>query len=228
MGQPLLKRLAEDLIRHYEITPVREIDYSKIKSEEQLQLWKNVIRLERPAEPILEGLRVSLELDGYVFQEGHLYPTESAVVDTVEERTALEKLVDSVAIQEKAVIKHHIKESETAYAEQRWGHSISDARNFLEATLREIAAAHYVKTKGSPIPDAVYKWPVRVREYLLAEALIDKSEHEALSKIYGLLSNTGSHPNIAEKDQARLMRHLSLTFSQYVLLQWQGYLKNNP
>jgi hypothetical protein len=124
--------------------------------------------------------------------------------------------------------ENHIQESEKAYAEQRWGHSISDARNFLEAILREIAFAHFLKSKGSTISDAIYKWPVKVREYLLTEALIDKSEQDALWKIYGLLSNTGSHPNIAEKDQARLMRHLSLTFSQYILLQWEGYLKNNP
>src|ERR1044072_8061690 len=130
-------------------------------------------------------------------------------------------LVDSVPIQEKAVIKHHIKESEKAYAEGRWGHSISDARNVLEAILREVAAAHHAKTKGIAIPDAIYKWAAKVREYLLTESLIDKSEQEALGKTYGLISGTGSHPNIAEKDQARLMRNLSLTFSQYVLLQWE-------
>ena len=228
MGQPLLKRLAEDMIRHYEITPVREIDYSKIATNQDLEFWQRLIRIERPAEPTLEQLKASLEMDGYVYQEGHLYPTESAIIDTIEERTALERLVDSVAIKEKAVIKHHIQESEKAYAEQRWGHSISDARNFLESILREIAAAHFLKTKGSPIPEPIYKWAAKVREYLLTESMIDKSEQDALWKIYGLLSNTGSHPNIPEKDQARLMRHLSLTFSQYILLQWEGYLKNNP
>ena len=193
-----------------------------------MQFWQRLRKIERPAEPILEQLKASLEMDGYVYQEGHLYPTESAIIDTIEERTALERLVDSVAIKEKAVIKHHIQQSEKAYAEHRWGHSISDARNVLEAILREVAAAHHLKTKGLIIPDGIYKWAAKVRDYLLSESLIDKSEQEALWKVYGLISNTGSHPNIAEKDQARLMRYLSLTFSQYVLLQWEGYLQNNP
>jgi hypothetical protein len=227
-GQILLKKLAEDMLRLYEVTPRREIDYSKIETDKDLDFWQKIIAFERPAESTLVQLKTSLELDGYLLLSSRLYPTEGAVIDTLDERTALETLVDSIPINEQVVIKHHIQESEKAYGESRWGHSISDARNFLEAILREIASAHHVKTKGIQIADSIYKWPVKVREYLLTESLIDKSEQEALSKIYGLLSNTGSHPNIPEKDQARLMRHLSLTFSQYMLLQWQGYLKNNP
>src|ERR1700730_14577955 len=216
------------MIRHYAITPVREIDSSKIKTEEHVEFWQRLRKIERPSEAIIEQLKPSLEMDGYVYQAGHLYPTESAVIDTIEQRTALERLVDSVALNKKAVIKHHIQESERAYAEQRWGHSISDARNILEAILREVAAVHHLKTKGATIPDDVYKSAAKVRDYLLSESLIDKSEQDALWKIYGLISNTGSHPNIAEKDQARLMRYLSLAFCEYVLLQWEGYLKNNP
>lgn len=180
MGQPLLKRLAEDMIRHYEIVSIREIDYSKIKTDQDVDFWQRLRKIKHPAEAILEQLKANLEMDGYVYQEGHLYPSESAIIDTVEERTALERLLDLVAIREKAVIKHHIQDSEKAYAEQRWGHSISDARNVLEAILREVAAAHYLKTKGTAIPDGIYKWAAKVRDYLLSESLIDKSEQEAL------------------------------------------------
>jgi hypothetical protein len=46
-----------------------------------------------------------------------------------------------------------------------------------------------------------------------------------LAKNYGLISNTGSHPNTAHQDQARLMRNLALIYSQYILLQWGWILE---
>ena len=76
------------------------------------------------------------------------------------------------------------------------------------------------------LPNATYTKAVKVREYLEAVGLIDRPEHEAIAKIYGLISNTGVHPNIAAKDQARLMRHLALTLSQFMLLKYQGYINS--
>jgi hypothetical protein len=45
---------------------------------------------------------------------------------------------------------------------------------------------------------------------------------EALAKVYGLLSHTGGHPYMAQNDQARLLRHLALTFSQFAMLRLRG------
>lgn len=225
LGQKLLRKLAEDILNLYDSIPVRNDSSSSLTADILFGLAQS---LSRPADVEIKALRSQLEIDGFLYRDRHLYPSEKAVIDTVEQRTELERLVDSVPIKERAVIKHHIEESEKAYADNRWGHSISDARNFLEAILREIAAAHHLKTVRTPISDAIYNWPVKVREYLLVQGLIDKAEQEALWKCYGLISRTGSHPNIAEREQARLMRHLALTFSQYMLLQWEGYLKNNP
>jgi hypothetical protein len=107
----------------------------------------------------------------------------------------------------------------------KWGDSISNSRNFLEALLESIS--HTLHTKNgltTSLPDR----PVFVRDFLEQQGFIDRVEKDAISKVYGLISNTGAHPNIAEKDQARLMRHLALSFSQFALLRWEGYLKNNP
>ena len=55
----------------------------------------------------------------------------------------------------------------------------------------------------------------------------ETEEKEAIAKIYGFLSETGGHPYIANQDQARLMRHLALTFSQFVLLRLEGVCKQH-
>jgi hypothetical protein len=228
LGQTFLVKLAEDILNLYETIPVRTVDFTKATSQEELVVLKALATWGRPAAATLKTLISRLEIDGYLYVDGHLYPTESAVIDVREARTILEMLTDSTPLHDKAVIKHHIQESERAYSESRWGHSISDARNFLEAILQQVSAAHHLKAKGRSIPDDVYNRPGMVRKYLEDEGLIDKSEQEAIWKVYGLISNTGSHPNIAEKDQARLMRHLALTFSQFILLKYQGLLADSP
>lgn len=78
---------------------------------------------------------------------------------------------------------------------------------------------------GSPLTTTR---PVEIRDYLASAGLINDTEKQAVARIYGLISNTGSHPNIAAEDEARLMRNLALTLSQYIRLQWEAYLKNNP
>ena len=57
------------------------------------------------------------------------------------------------------------------------------------------------------------------------KGLIEKKEREAIDKVYGLLSHTGGHPYMAEGDQARLLRQLSLVLTQFALLRLEGALK---
>ena len=169
-----------------------------------------------------------LELDGYIYKEGTLYPTEPSVIDEKEEQSYLELLIDNLSLSDAPIIKHHLQLSEQAYVDSRWSDTISNARSFLEAILGQIADSLHTKLNGTPLPASTASQPRQVRDYLEGTAFIDGVEKQTIAKVYGLISNTGSHPNMAHKDQARLMRNLALTFSQYILLQWDGYLKNNP
>ncbi len=63
-----------------------------------------------------------------------------------------------------------------------------------------------------------------VRNYLESEGVLETKEKNAIAKIYGLLSKTGGHPYMAASDQARLLRQLSLTLAQFVMLRLQGSL----
>ena len=98
---------------------------------------------------------------------------------------------------------------------------ISNSRKVLEAVLQQIAAVHSEK-RGAPLKAEVLERAARVRDYLEEAKILGKKEKDAIASIYGLLSETGGHPHIAHRDQARLMRHLALTFSQFVLLRFQG------
>ncbi|MCZ6777144.1 MAG: hypothetical protein O7D34_11925 [Ignavibacteria bacterium] len=75
------------------------------------------------------------------------------------------------------------------------------------------------------LPESTYSRPVQVRDYLEKEGLLETKEKEALASVYGLLSETGGHPYMAQNEQARLLRHLPLTFSEFAMLRLQGCLR---
>jgi hypothetical protein len=96
------------------------------------------------------------------------------------------------------------------------------ASPFFEGVLQEVAASHHLASRGSAVPEETYSRPARVRDYLEPSGLLEPKEKQALSSSYGLLSETGGHPYMAQSDQARLLRHLALTFSQFALLRLKG------
>lgn len=134
----------------------------------------------------------------------------------------------NLAAEDRRSVLHHLKLSEEHFLEGKWDDSISNSRKVLDAILKQVTDAVYLKKKSTPAPPGLLKNATQTREYLENQGLITMPEMEALAKNYGLLSVTGGHPYIAEKDQARLMRHLALTFSQFVLLRYQGFLSKNP
>ncbi|AXQ27352.1 hypothetical protein D0B54_01005 [Solimonas sp. K1W22B-7] len=146
------------------------------------------------------------------------------VLDVDQEKGLLARLYEALALGKKQDAFEFLALSERHYIESRWSDCIANCRKFLELTLQEGALAlSLAKQKNFP-PESVER-PVEVRQFLEREGLIEKKERESLDKIYGLLSHTGSHPYMAEKDQARLLRQLSMTLSQFVLLRLEGALR---
>jgi hypothetical protein len=79
---------------------------------------------------------------------------------------------------------------------------------------------------NNPININILSEPYKVREYLQEIGLIDSKENDTIKSIYGLLSEKGGHPFMAQNDQARLLRQLALTISQFVMLRYQGFLSS--
>jgi hypothetical protein len=211
LGQNYLRELAEDILGAYENDPeIRQAIAGTYGNHELREAFRK--------------LRSSLELDGYVYRNGHLLAPESDVLDVQEEAGVLESLYASLQLTNLDMFRYHLKLSEEHYLAGRWGDSISNSRNVLESVLREVAAAHSLCRKQTQLPDQTYKSAVDVRKYLEQSGLLEAKEREVIQYTYGLLSNTGSHPYMAEKDQARLLRHMALTLSQFVLLRLQGAL----
>jgi hypothetical protein len=205
LGQRYLRNLAEDILA-YAQTELGE--YGK-----------------RTLGDLLPTLLRQLELDGFVLIESKLLTPEEGVMDVEEETHLLKSLYTSLGLKRSEVAFHHLDLSEEHYIAGRWEDAISNSRKFLECILREIAAAHHLAQVSAPMSETKLDSPATVREYLENAALLEKKEKETIAKVYSLLSQTGGHPYMAENDQARVLRHLSLTLCQFVLLRYRGYMR---
>lgn len=205
LGQEYLRNLAADILSKWYKDWEQASSYSKPHIENKVS----------------ELLR-NLELDGYIYQDSRLLAPESDILDTQEESGAIESLYEALRLENKDTTFHHLRLSEEHYLNSKWDDSISNSRKFLESVLQEIAKLHSQQIKHVSLPESTLSRPVMVRDYLENEGLLEHKEKEALASVYGLLSETGGHPYMAQNDQARLLRNLSLIFSQFVMLRLKG------
>lgn len=214
LGQHYLQNLGKDLISHFE--------------QEILQAQTSGDRWRLSQVPDFEKTKTTIirkfELDGFVYRDAQLLKNEADVLDVAEEQGVVLSLATTLGLNKLDIVKQSLELSETHYLESRWADSIANSRKALECLLSE-AAGRFAERRGIIFPNEQKQRPVEVRSFLKDKGLLEEKEKEALAKIYGLLSHTGSHPYMAEKDQARLLRQLSLTLGQFVLLRVEGALR---
>ena len=165
-----------------------------------------------------------LEMDGYMFRDNDLYQSEVEVLDVEAETGLLQKLYASLALSDQQPTFQFLKLAEEHYVAGRWSDCVSNVRKFFESVLQQVASKHS-NARGVPLDSTTLQRPVAVRQYLETAGLVEKKEREAIDKIYALLSHTGGHPYMAEEDQARLLRQICLTVTQFVMLRLEGSLK---
>jgi hypothetical protein len=209
VGREILHKLAQDILNLFN-------DRSKE--------WPSRYRYEQQ----FQALADRLKLDGYTYQFPRLLAPESDILDTHEARGVLHDLYTRLGLANQDVALHCLELSEQHWLDGKWDDCIGNARRFLEAALREVAAAHSLKQHKTALPDKTYKKAELVRQYLRSEGLLGLNEEEAIRVVYGVLSNAGNHPYIAQNDQARLLRQAALIFAQFVMLRFQGFLAKNP
>lgn len=208
LGQQILIKLAKYMLHDYYTCS----DFEKYKDAEL-----RAINL----------MQKNLELDGYIYSNGSLLVPEESVIDETEETGILEILMISVGLKDITTLKHHLDLSVTDYQESKWDDSILNSRKVLERILAQVANHFNEVVNGAPLQEEILSRPSSVRDYLEKQGLIEKIEKETIFQVYKLLSHTGAHPYMAQRDQARLMRHLALTFSQFILLKLESALQSN-
>ncbi|WP_164073697.1 hypothetical protein [Stenotrophomonas maltophilia] len=164
-----------------------------------------------------EELLRRLQLDGYVYYNGNLYRQQDDVLNVEQERSILKELYDRAGLGRREDAFKFLELAEGHFVDGKWSDSIGNVRKFFELTMSE--GARVIVTKKN-LAESLVKFdsPVSVRMFLESAGIFERKERETVDKLYGLLSETGAHPYMAESDQARLLRQLSLTMSQFALL----------
>jgi len=209
LGQRLLADMAKDILGYLQTQGSGDSDYTRKEYRQKFA-----------------DLKHQLELDGYIYRDGQLLKPEKDALNIEESTGVLHNLVNELGLSHKERIFEHLKLTEEHYVEKRWSDSISNTRKVFEGILQEVAMTHHLKKYRVPLNEDTYKSAREVRDYLEKEELLETKEKEALNKVYGVISETGSHPYMAENDQARLMRDLALTFSQFVMLRLRGFINS--
>lgn len=209
LGQRMLWQLVVAVLKFHG----PDLDNPKVRDRDEVILTRALVR--------------QLEMDGYVYRNENLYLAESTVINEETEQSYLESLVNDLKLDNAETVAHHLKLSEEHFLNGKWDDSISNSRKVLDAILKQLTELIYQKVNKNSPPLPLVRNATDTRLFLEKQGILTTIEREALDKTYGVLSATGGHPYIAEKDQARLMRHLALTFSQFVILRYQGFLKQN-
>ena len=204
LGQRLLRELARDHLRWF-----KQQDASAFWMKKDVKSSEELIR--------------RLELDGYLYREGELLQPQSDILNVEEEKGILQSLFAKAKLARATDAFEFLKLGEEHFIANRWSDCISNVRKFFELTLQEGARA-LGQSREAPLEEASLNRPVEVRQYLERQGIFERKERESIDKLYGLLSETGAHPYMAESDQARLLRQLSLTLSQFVLLRLEAAL----
>ncbi len=205
LGQQYLRNLAEDYLNWYE-------------SEDEEWVAKSY---RNTYDKVLQRL----EIDGYLYRQGELLVPEPDVVDVEAESSLLRSLFLRLGLSGKDEAFGFLELSEEHYVAGRWSDCIGNARKFFELVLRGVAEKHAAGMPRNDSQPLVGDRPADVRSYLETGGLLEKKEREAVEKVYALLSHTGAHPYMAEKDQARLLRQVSLTLTQFVMLRLEGAMQ---
>lgn len=226
LGQAYLKNLARDFMVWFRGERESQRTSASPSTGRTLLTGFDAIRWSNsePYKDVYDEIVRRLEIDGYVFRDNELYQSEVEVLDVEAETGLLQKLYASLALSDQQTTFQFLKLAEEHYVAGRWSDCISNARKFFEAVLQQVSSKHS-NARGVPLDSTTLQRPVAVREYLETAGLVEKKEREAIDKIYALLSHTGGHPYMAEEDQARLLRQICLTVTQFVMLRLEGSLK---
>jgi len=158
-----------------------------------------------------------LELDDYVFRDGHLARQENLVVDLQQEEDQLLVALRASGLPNAQLIETHLTRSADAYGRDN-NHSMTNSRQALEQLLSDIAN-ETARARADVAPAAE-----RVREYLEECGFFAREEKRGFSGAYGFLSG-GPHPGIVDQEAARLGRNFALGSCHYALQKYAGWAR---
>ena len=121
------------------------------------------------------------------------------------------------------VLVASLEQAERSYREAsnsfEYKECMSHLRSFLENLHKEACALVRAK-RGDVLPTT---WGKAIA-YLVSHNVITKGEEAFVTSLYTLMSDTGIHPLVAQREYARLMRNMNIEFGLLFLVRLDKWL----
>lgn len=167
--------------------------------------------LEESETPARDGLRLSLQLDGYDLSGGEIASIDGPV-SVEEEKSRLLKDLKASRLGRQSVISKHITNAEELFSDGKHHPAIGEARNALQAVIEEtvvLLEAKVGKRSGGGTKNQI--------DFLEQHGFLSKDECLAFSSAWGFLCS-GNHPGLSSEDEGRIGIIFCLEFVQILLV----------
>ncbi len=172
---------------------------------------------ESRSRPTKEGLRLSLQLDGFEVGDAGLRPIDGPV-SVEEEKSRLLSYLKASKLGHQDVISKHIRDAEDLFNEGKHHAAIGEARSALQAVIDEVAVLVEFKTgkrSGGGTKNKI--------EFLEKESILSTDERVAFLAAWGFLSS-GNHPGLSSEEEGRIGTIICLEFIQTLLVKCKNLL----
>jgi hypothetical protein len=164
-----------------------------------------------------EGIRLSLQLDGFDVGQNGLKPLDGPV-SVEEEKSRLLAYLKASKLARQDVISKHIRDAEDLFAQGKHHAAIGEARSALQAVIEEVVVLTETKTGGRSGGGTKNKI-----EFLEKTKILSTDEQAAFLAAWGFLSS-GNHPGLSSEEESRIGTILCLEFIQILLVKCKNLL----
>ena len=167
-----------------------------------------------------EMLINSLKIDGYIYNDKKLYEINT----DIDEKVSLIKLkFKNMSFDNFEEFDRFYNNMNKCFETSMWEDVIHNSRKLYEIVLMESAKKYSSLLQGSLIIKGTEK-PVEIREYLEKNDFFSEDEANIIRHYYKYLSNIGSHPKMALKEQAEFSRVISINTILYIINRLEKYV----
>lgn len=217
------EELKKDILNIHTGMLYSKLNYSKFINMGQKAIKGMAIGIlyRRLQEKHLENLENLLRIDGYIYENEKLYVINTDVDDKTNIIKSKFKQFKFNNEEEFETFYNNMNEH---YENSKWEDSIHNSRKLYEIVLKE-CAMYYSINIAKDGEDLIDARAVDVRRYLEKVEFFSEDEANIIQYYYKYLSNIGSHPKLALKEQAEFSRVMSINTMLYAINRLENYNK---
>lgn len=218
---------SEETLKKYILNMHTGYFYNKVNYNKYVSLGQKDIKgmaigiLYRRLQPeSLDMLENLLRIDGYIYEKEKLYEINTDVDDKA---NLIKSKFKKYGFNNETEFDVFYTNMNEHFENSKWEDSIHNSRKLYEIVLKE-CAIYYSKNIAKDNEKLSNAKPIDVRLYLEKNNYFSEDESNIIQYYYKYLSNIGSHPKLALKEQADFSRVMSINTILYAINRLEKFI----